>query len=173
MKINSPHQAKILSLWAKFRPTIIQHFPPNPGLIKATSNYLAEIEELYTKDAYNSLSIEGYQVDSELIQRVHQKNWNFDSIYSEKKNTLAARGYYEAFLEVKRAIIQICEGKSPGTIVVKELQNWFRALFSPSLQAGILQPNDLWDIEEIRFIFATHGIFHFREGYLVMLWMLF
>ncbi len=145
MRFHSSYQARIFSLWSSFRPIIIQHFPSPPGLPKDSSRYLQQLEELYVKDAYNSLSIEGYQVDSELIQRVHRNDWNPDFHLGDhqQKDALAARGYYEVFQEVKKAIRHILEGESPGKIIEDELQNWFQKLFSPSIQAGILKPKEL------------------------------
>lgn len=144
-KFRSPCQARIVSLWSCFRPVIVEHFPKPPGLPKSSLKYLNELEELYVRDAYNSLSIEGYQVDSELIQKVHQNNWNLDLHVAddEQRNALAARGYYEAFLEVKKAIGKILKGESPGEIIAKELQQWFQKLFSPNMQVGVLKPSEL------------------------------
>ena len=41
-----------------------------PGLESQGAGYLAQVEERYVSDAYNSLSIEGYRVTDELIERV-------------------------------------------------------------------------------------------------------
>ncbi len=144
IEFRSPYQARIFGLWSSFRPVILQHFPSPPGLPKDPSIYLNELEELYIKDAYNSLSIEGYQVNTELIEQVHQNNWDPDhsAIDHEQKNTLAARGYYEVFLEVKKAIIQILKGEPAGKVVAKELQNWFQTLFSACVRAGMLKPTE-------------------------------
>ena len=143
--VDSPYKARIFSLWTHFRPTIMQHFPPPPGLPKNPSTYLKEIDELYTRDAYNSLSIEGYQVNAQLIQRIQENAWNPDLILAdqEQRNALAARGYYEAFLEVKKAIARVLKGESPGKVIMEELQNWFRALFFPNIQAGLLHPSEV------------------------------
>ena len=141
----SPYQGRILNLWATFRPVVIQNFPSPPGISKDQREYLHQVEELYARDAYNSLSIEGYQVNAALIERVKNHNWNSDLNSSDwqERNTLAARGYYEAFLEVKKSILQILNGENPGKVIESELQNWFQKLFAPNVAAGILQPNEL------------------------------
>ncbi|MBS0622120.1 MAG: Fic family protein [Verrucomicrobia bacterium] len=141
----SPHRSRILNLWAALRPAVIQNFPAPPGISNDKIGYLDQVEELYLKDAYNSLSIEGYQVDVALIERVKNNHWNPDLHLSDQqeRNALAARGYYEAFLEVKKSVAQVLNGENPGKMIERELQNWFQKLFSPNVNAGILQPNEL------------------------------
>jgi hypothetical protein len=142
----SVYQGRIKSLWDSYRSVIIQHFPPPPGIPKNKEAYIHKIEEQYKKDAYNSLSIEGYQVDADLIERVMNNHWNPD-LHPEdqhERNALAARGYYEAFIEVKKAILQIVNGENPGNIIEKQLQNWFQKLFAPNVHARILKPTDLF-----------------------------
>lgn len=141
----SPYQGRIITLWRLMRLTIIDHFPPFPGIRSHKQEYLISLEDLYLKDAYNSLSIEGYHVTPELIERVLNNDWNPDlnPLDGQAKDALAARGYYEAFLEVKKSIAQILNGAQPGEIIRKELFTWFQKLFSPNIQAGILKAAEL------------------------------
>lgn len=141
----SAYHGRIITLWETLRPIVIEHFLSPPGIKKDKQEYLHNLEDLYIKDAYNSLSIEGYQVNSDLIERVLNNHWNPDlhSEDAQTKNALAARGYYEAFVETKKTIVAILSGAPPGNIIRKELSNWFQKLFSPSIQAGILKPIDL------------------------------
>ena len=89
---------------------------------------------LYEKDAYNSLSIEGYQVDEELIEKVQNNKWSpdFDDGDAQTRNALAARGYYEAFLEVKKSLESIFQKKNPGEVIQKNLSRWYQKLFATS-----------------------------------------
>ena len=141
----SPYQGRILSLWSSLRTTVIQNFSSPPNTSKNAADYLDQLEELYAKDAYNSLSIEGYQVNADLIERVLNNNWNPDLHSSDRheRNALAARGYYEAFLEVKKSILQVLNGANPGKVIKNELQHWFQKLFAPNVNAGIIQANEL------------------------------
>jgi len=141
----SPYAARITHLWAALRPLVLQNFPSPPGMANDKAEYLHRLEEIYVRDAYNSLSIEGYHVNADLIERVRDHHWNPDQNPADhqERNTLAARGYYEAFLEVKKSIIRILTGENPGVVIEQELKNWFQKLFSPSMQAGILQPNEI------------------------------
>lgn len=143
VKLQSPYVGRILSMWEDYRKKIILHFPK--PFLKINKNYLDRLEDLYEKDAYNSLSIEGYKVDEDLIERVRNNNWNPD-LYPQdqfEKNALAARGYYEAFLEVKKSINKIIEKNSPGSVVEKDLKKWYQTLFSPMVRSGIIRNEDL------------------------------
>jgi len=63
----APIVGRIQSLWTALRETVIEVFPPAPGLPKDTKAYLAFVDDIYTSDAYHSLSIEGYRVTPDLI----------------------------------------------------------------------------------------------------------
>jgi hypothetical protein len=142
----SPHVARIHMMWDKLRPVVIAHFPQPPGLPKNAEEYLKQVAKKYAQDAYNSLSIEGYQVTKELIEKVMKAEWSpVDSFQDHQQNdALAARGYYEAHLLVKSSVEKILNGESPGQVIQNDLPLWFRKLFSPSVQAGILKASDLF-----------------------------
>jgi hypothetical protein len=55
------------------RPVVAAVFPAAPGQALAAS-YLERVEEIYTHDADNSLSIEGFQVTPEMIGRTRPEN---------------------------------------------------------------------------------------------------
>jgi hypothetical protein len=122
---------------------VISCFSQPPGLATDHEKYLSHVEDLYEKDAYNSLSIEGYQVDEDLIVRVQNDQWNPDANPDHLRNELAARGYYEAFLEVKKSLQSLFKGKNLGEVVEKDLKKWYKYLFYPSVKAGIIKEEDL------------------------------
>jgi hypothetical protein len=142
----SPYVSCIPAMWADFRPSIIELFPPTKGLPKNPKKYLNQVAELYSQDAYNSLSIEGYQVTQGLIERVKNAHWNPDTDPKDRqqRDVLAARGYYEAFIEVKNSINRVFAGDLPGEVVEEELSIWYQKLFSPSVQLGIIPPTELF-----------------------------
>jgi Fic family protein len=96
-------------------------------------------------DAYNSLSIEGYKVSSELIEKVRSGNWNpgTNKEDEEYKNALAARGYWQAFQYVKESIRKILNGQNSGSVLRSDHSFWYRELFTPGVAAGILKASDL------------------------------
>jgi len=91
------------------------------------------------------LSIEGYRVSSELIERVRTGNWNpdTDSKDAEHKNAFAARGYWQAFQLVTKSITRILNNDNPGSVLDQDHGSWYRELFGPGVAAGILKASDL------------------------------
>jgi len=129
-------------LWQSTREQVIAVFPKPPGLPKDIDAYLASIDEAYRIDAYHSLSIEGYRVTVELIDRVRSGDWNPDGQGSDKadRNALAARGYWQAFRRVRSVVRDIVKGEAPGPLVAEHHRDWYRELFQPSVAAGLIEP---------------------------------
>ena len=100
----SPYVNRIKVMWQQMRESVLNHFPKAPGIPKDRVSYIKRVEDFYKTDAYHSLSIEGYRVTSELIERVISENWNPEENEkdNEQKNAMAARGYYLAFEAVKK-----------------------------------------------------------------------
>lgn len=147
----SPYVNRLRMMWSAFREPIIEHFPPSPGKAEDIDAYLSQIDDIYASDAYHSLSIEGYKVSADLIERVRKGNWNPDSIKAplgfktdkDHQNTLAARGYWQAFQSVKQTISKVLKGKDAGEAAEDDYSAWYRELFSPSVVAGIIAAADL------------------------------
>ncbi len=66
----SPYAGRIRLMWGLMRGAVIEEFPRAPGRPNDIDSYLARVDETYTTDAYHSLSIEGYRVSVDLIERV-------------------------------------------------------------------------------------------------------
>jgi Fic family protein len=98
------------------------------------------VDEIYQSDAYHSLSIEGYRVTPDLIERVRSGSWRPESNEADQKSrdALAARGYWQAFQIVKRSVEEIITGANPGTLVCSAHREWNRELFQPSVAAGLI-----------------------------------
>ena len=139
----SPHVNRVRMMWAGFREDVIRHFPKASRLAVDIKTYLRRIDDIYAADAYNSLSIEGYRVDVELIERVRKGKWNPDGADKEDRDALAARGYWQAFQAVRLTIIDVLEGKNPGEAVADDFGKWYRELFGPSVAAGIIGAAEL------------------------------
>lgn len=141
----SPHVNRLKIMWSEFRLPIIDHFLIDSNKPNSVDKYLEKMEHIYTSDAYHSLSIEGYRVSKDLIERVQQGNWNPDSIQSDKDhiNALAARGYWQAFNAVKQTIIDVLNGKDAAFAAEDDYDKWYRELFTPSVAAGIIKASDL------------------------------
>lgn len=142
---NPPIVDRIRGLWQSARDPVLEEMPPAPGLPDDSEAYLRSVEALYTRDAYHSLSIEGYQVTEGLIDRVRSGAWDPAENLGdqERRDGLAARGYWEAFQDVKEAIARILEGEAPGALVRREHRRWYRDLFGPFVRAGLLDATTL------------------------------
>jgi Fic family protein len=103
------------------------------------------VDDIYQSDAYHSLSIEGYSVTPELIDRVRQGDWNPQADEQDRQNrdALAARGYWQAFQSVKKSVSAILSGAPAGALVHNQHRDWYRELFGPSVAAGILRASAL------------------------------
>jgi fido (protein-threonine AMPylation protein) len=135
-----PIVGRIHALWDSMRDPVIAVFPAAPGLPKNKKDYLRFVDEIYQNDAYHSLSIEGYRVTPELIERVRKRNWRPDEDEADRQNrdALAARGYWLAFQNVKESISSIITGGEAGELVRTAHRDWYRELFQPSVQAGLI-----------------------------------
>ena len=51
---------------------------------------------------------------------------------------MAARGYYEAFQEVKQSINSVFSNKPAAQVAEQDLFRWYDKLWNPSLKAGII-----------------------------------
>ncbi|MBI2337113.1 MAG: Fic family protein [Deltaproteobacteria bacterium] len=145
-RITSPYAGRIEALCKKMRAPILKFFPEETGLSKKENKALKKIKELYSRDAYHSLSIEGYQVTEDLINKIAQGNWDPNNNPQDKqqKDALAAKGYYEAFQRVTESIQKVFQQqKSAGEIFEDDLQTWYRKLFLPLVQANLLKAASL------------------------------
>ncbi|WP_309547441.1 Fic family protein [Rhizobium rhizogenes] len=144
-RVQAPAATRIKNLWAKMGKDALDHIGFDQVRINDREGYIADIDERYVADALNSLSIEGYEVSEELIQRVQDGKWEpeADARDHETKNALAAKGYRLAFEEVREDIRKILDGAPTGELLEARHQDWFRAMFSPSVTAGIIKAHQL------------------------------
>lgn len=141
----SPYVTRIRLMWSEMRDVVMAHFPPEPGLPQNKRAYMAAVHDTYVRDAYNSLSIEGYHVTNELIERVAAGNWNPEHHEADLKTSdaIAARGYFLARQKVEDSIRRILDGENAARVVAKDHRIWYRELFAPSVDAKLLKPSDL------------------------------
>lgn len=132
-------------MWESMRDKVLDVFPPPPGLPKDREVYLKSVDGIYRADAYHSLSIEGYNVPPDLIERVRAGNWDPDHHDADwqSRDALAARGYWQAFQIVKANVSEIIAGASPGRLVRTAHRDWYRELFQPCVVAGLIAPSAL------------------------------
>ncbi len=142
-RVTSPLMARLRAFWQRHRGKVLDAMPAAPGQPRDRGAYLAAVQEKYTQDAYHSLSIEGYVVSPELIGRVMKGQWDPQGQDKEDRNALAARGYHEAFEQVRKNVASVINGVDAAEVWNSSYMDWYSRLFAPSVQAGILKPSDL------------------------------
>lgn len=141
----APVVARMHAMWESMRGAIHKTFPKAPGRPKDKDAYLRFVNAIYKSDAYHSLSIEGYNVTPELIERVQAGSWdpNHHDDDRESGDALAARGYWQAFQIVKTTVEEIIAGANPGTLIRAAHRDWYRELFQPCVASGLLPASAL------------------------------
>jgi len=74
--LGAPIVGRMEMLWESMRGAVVETFPEEPGLSRDRDAYLRFVDGIYQSDAYHSLSIEGYSVTPETIERVRQGDWD-------------------------------------------------------------------------------------------------
>lgn len=134
----SPYASRLRLMWMKMRPKVMSAIDVagiHP-LAQNAESILSMMDATYIKDSYNSLSIEGYKITEGLLEKVRSGNW-------ERKNALAARGYYQAYQLMKQSVADALAGQDPAQMYVKSHQSWHFQLFEPCIRAGIIKASDI------------------------------
>ena len=141
----SPYAVRIQLMWERMREQIKSLGLKIPRKVLDSKHILEVMEENYVRDSYHSLSIEGYRVTERLIERVRSGEWNpkDNQTDADRKNALAARGYYQAFKKVQQSVNAILNGANAGKIIGKDFEEWHFELFQPCIAAGLVKPSDL------------------------------
>lgn len=141
----SPYANRIKLMWQDMREVVLKHFPNGPGLPDDQKKYLKSLDEIYVTDAYHSLSIERYIVTPELIEKVRSGDWDLEKNKEDRKqrDTMAARGYWQAAQAVRESIKRILIGANSGITAGQDHVDWYRELFAPSVASGLLKASDL------------------------------
>ncbi len=135
----SPYVNRMRMSWVSMRDIVLEIFPHPPTSRNDVDEYLKNVDDIYLTDAYHSLSIEGYRVSKELIERVRSGGWNPEDNRKDKEyaDALAARGYWQAFQAVKESLAKVLNENSAGQVVNDDHALWYRELFAPSVSAGL------------------------------------
>jgi hypothetical protein len=132
-------------MWQEMRQPILELFPAATSRQTDIAEYLNHIQELYVTDAYHSLSIEGYKVSRELIDKIRLGKWNPDANEKDRelRNSLAMSGYWQSYQSVRISVQKALKGQNAGKVADDDHGSWYRELFSSSVTAGLLKPADL------------------------------
>ena len=144
-RMTSPYAGRISWMWQEMRDAVVANFPEPPSTRPDTKSYLSHIEEVFVTDAYHSLSIEGYRVSRDLIERVQHGKWDPATNEGDRQHqdALAARGYYQAFQAVRDSVGAVLANEVAGIVAQRDHGGWYREMFAPLVTAGFLQPGSL------------------------------
>ena len=145
-KAKSVTSLKLEAMWNNYRD-IVEKIGQNLTKTTFTAEKIESmLEVVKQQDMYHSLSIEGYIITDELIEKVIKGNWNpeFDDNDKKTKDALAAKGYADAFNEIKNDLKEEVSSNVYGNKFVEKLHSkWFVKLFGSSVQSGVLKASDL------------------------------
>jgi fido (protein-threonine AMPylation protein) len=141
----APIVGRMQAMWDSMREIVVETLPKSPGLPRNRKEYLRFVDDIYKSDAYHSLSIEGYSVTPALIERVQRGDWAPGHHDDDRQNrdALAARGYWQAFQKVKDTVGEVIAGGNPGGLVRAAHKEWYRELFQPCVEAGLIKAGAL------------------------------
>ncbi len=146
-RLESPYVQRIRLMWSDMREAVLEEFAAVPNAVtRNTDSLMDDVRARYVADAYHSLSIEGYRVTEELIEKVRTGDWMPDGNDGDRRmrDALAAKGYLEAYKQVLTSIRETLDKSlNPGEQLRKHLPAWHLALFSSSVAAGIVTAVDL------------------------------
>lgn len=143
----SAYVMRIRAMWSAMRETVVRLFEAMPRAMPTDVDALiSDIAARYVADAYHSLSIEGYRVSAELIEKIRTGQWNPETDPGDRhtRDAMAAKGYAETHAHVKALIGRVVRsGERPADAFGADFFRWYLTLFSPSVQAGVLKVGDL------------------------------
>jgi Fic family protein len=119
---------------------------PKPRALRASEQQIiGRLREKYPADAFHSLSIEGYQVTAELIEKIETGQWDPENDETDRsqRDALAAKGYHQAFQSVLGSVSRVINLENPGQVFEEELQNWYRQMFAPFVTANLIKAANL------------------------------
>ena len=128
------------ALWQRDRAKVADILSPPAGP-RDVATILEQLDDVYTHDAWHSLSIEGYRVSEALIEKIRRGDWDPEKVGADTadRDAMAAKGYWNVF-QVVRDVITASASSGEPISLRNHLSDWYQELFAPSVDAGILTP---------------------------------
>lgn len=111
----------------------------------ATEKVQRSVESQSKLDAYHYFPLKAIVSPRNLLKKFVAKIGNLILMnrIRIKKKALAARGYWQAFQEMKKSVKKVLEGDNPRKVAESDHRKWYQELFQPCVSAGIVKPTDL------------------------------
>lgn len=145
-RVTLPPVGRICAMFRAMREPVLKVFRNvKPSAIRSAVACVKRIDEVYAHDAYNSLSIEGYRVSADLVRRIREGRWNpeRDPQDRQARDAMAAKGYFEAFKQVEKAVELVLKGENTAKVARTACQEWYAALFSEVVKTGMMEARQL------------------------------
>lgn len=143
---HAPHVQRLHLMWSQMREAVIAEFAAVKPSPTSHTDILADVEARHVADAYHSLSIEGYRVTTGLIERVRRGDWDAEGPDRSQHDALAAKGYVDAFAQVRQFIqerLQHPSQEMDARILQAAMNQWHLAMFGPAVRAGLVSASEL------------------------------
>lgn len=137
--VRKPYAGRIHALWSAMRNAVVESFPSPPPERPSREAHFQNAKEIYKRDAYNSLSIEGCVVTPGLIEKICAGALNRATEEGRRQQgAMAAKGYFLAHQAVLASAARIFDGENPGKVADRGLQTRYTQLHQPPVDAGLI-----------------------------------
>jgi Fic family protein len=129
----APIVARMQELWQAMRETVVHVFPAAPEARPDRDAYLRSMDDVFARDAFHSLALEGYRITPEVIQRAATAA--SDPVGGDERRgreVLDARAYWRSFQLVKQTVAKVLAGENAGALTRTAYVLWQREL-SPTV----------------------------------------
>nr|WP_162623836.1 Fic family protein [Paracoccus saliphilus] len=139
----APISNRLRAYWEATRAAVVEIMPEPKGK-RDVEEVLHQVDDVYREDAWHSLSIEGYRVTRELIDKIRSGAWSPDGNRDDQRSldALAAKGYWDAFQAVRGVLEEALQAGLPIDLR-DEQSDWYQRLFGPAVTAGIVRPEQI------------------------------
>ena len=134
----APISNMLRAIWQRDRAKVADILMPPTGSCDVAA-IMEQLNDVYTHDAWHSLSIEGYRVSEALIEKIRRGDWDPEKEGSDTadRDAMAAKGYWNVFQAVRDVVVASVSSGEPISLR-DHLDDWYQELFAPSVDAGIL-----------------------------------
>ncbi|HET6385343.1 MAG TPA: Fic family protein [Armatimonadota bacterium] len=137
-RVANPPAGRIKWLWGAMRDTVERGFPSPPGIPRDIAANLTRLDQQYHAEVSLANPTTQSAPDSASADRGHSAISDHWWTGRPDSAALEARGYSQAIQAVRRSAAQMLEDAPAAESIERDHREWYRELFAPSVQAGLL-----------------------------------